>query len=109
MINKTIKHIYTEAALSILEMVRMIVLEVHYIQSEIMKDDTINILCVTKKNEDIRDYIEILVAEGFRLNNISKEVVIMTNNFKDYIINYYFVNENEREMLSLQQLVGVKE
>ncbi|CAM3421277.1 hypothetical protein [Nosocomiicoccus ampullae] len=108
MINKTIKHIYTEAALSILEMVRMIVLEVHYIQSEIMKDDTINILCVTKKNEDIRDYIEILVAEGFRLNNISKDVVIMTNNFKDYIINYYFVNENEREMLSLQQLVGVK-
>lgn len=108
MINKTIKHIYTEAALSMLEMVRMIVLEVHYIQSEIMKDDTINILCVTKKNEDIRDYIEILVAEGFRLNNISKDVVIMTNNFKDYIINYYFVNENEREMLSLQQLVGVK-
>ena len=108
MINKTIKHIYTEAALSILEMVRMIVLEVHYIQSEIMKDDTINILCVTKKNEDIRDYIEILVAEGFRLNNISKDVVIMTNNFKDYIINYYFVNENELEMLSLQQLVGVK-
>ena len=108
MINKTIKHIYTEAALSILEMVRMIVLEVHYIQSEIMKDDTINILCVIKKNEDIRDFIEILVAEGFRLNNISKDVVIMTNNFKDYIINYYFVNENEREMLSLQQLVGVK-
>ena len=109
MINKTIKHIYTEAALSILEMVRMIALEVHYIQSEIMKDGTINILCVIKKNEDIRDYIEILVAEGFRLNNISKDVVIMTNNFKDYIINYYFVNENECEMLSLQQLVGVKE
>lgn len=108
MINKTIKNIYTEAALSILEMVRMIVIEVHYIQSEIMKDDTINILCVTKKSEDIRDYIEILVAEGFRLNNISKDVVIITNNFKDYIINYYFVNENEREMLSLQQLVGVK-
>lgn len=107
MINKTIKHVYTEAALSILEMVRMIVLEVHYIQSEIMKDDTINILCVVKKNEDIRDYIEILVAEGFRLNNKTKDVVIMTNNFKDYIINYYFVNENKREILSLQQLVGV--
>lgn len=107
MINKTIKHIYTEAALSILEMVRMIALEVHYIQTEIMNDDTINILCVIKKNEDIRDYIEILIAEGFRLNNKTNDVVIMTNNFKDYIINYYFVNENEREMLNLQQLVGV--
>lgn len=107
MINKTIRHIYTEAALSILEMMRMIVLEVHYIHTEIIKDDTINILCVIKKNEDIRDYIEILVAEGFRLTNKTKDVVIMTNNFKDYIINYYFVNENEREMLSLQQLVGV--
>ncbi|CAD2074064.1 GrpB family protein [Phocicoccus pinnipedialis] len=113
-IMEQIEGIYLKATYPLLNTLRKVVVEVHHIGSSAFSDDfnTLDILFICKKNADIYDYQEILIADGYTPSKdkspFFRNVLILSKEIDQILTQFIFISENDvrvKEILDLSNVM----